>query len=61
METSTNMKNENLKKKKHLVNLPRNKSYEQNLSNIIFDPNKRDNTDIFIQILETRYHNLSSK
>lgn len=61
METSTNMKNANLKKKKHLVNLPRNKSYEQNLSNIIFDPNKRDDTDIFIQILETRYHNLSSK
>lgn len=61
METSTNMKNANLKKKKHLVNLPRNKSYEQNLSNIIFDPNKRDDTDIFIQILETRYHNLSLK
>ena len=61
METSTNMKNANLKKKKHLVNLPRNKSYEQNLSNIIFDPNKQDSTDIFIQTLETRYLNLSFK
>ena len=59
METSTNMKNDNLKKKKHLVNLPRNKSYEQNLSNIIFNPNKRDDTDIFIQTLESRYQNLS--
>ena len=61
MEASTNMKNENLKKKKYLVNLPRNKSYEQNLSNIIFNPNKRDDTDIFIQTLETRYQNLSLK
>ena len=61
METSTNMKNDNLKKKKYLVNLPRNKSYEQNLSNIIFNPNKRDNTDIFIQTLEIRYQNLSSQ
>ena len=61
METSTNMKNDNLKKKKHLVNLPRNKSYEQNLSNIIFNPNKRDDTDIFIQTLEIRYQNLSSQ
>ena len=61
METSTIMKNTNLKKKKHLVNLPRNKSYEQNLSNIIFNPNKHSETDIFIQTLETRYKNLSSK
>ena len=61
MEASTNMKNENLKKKKYLVNLPRNKSYEQNLSNIIFNTNKRDDTDIFIQTLETRYQNLSLK
>nr|QFG74985.1 MAG: hypothetical protein [Megaviridae environmental sample] len=61
MEASTNMKNTNLKKKKYLVNLPRNKSYEQNLSNIIFNPNKRDDTDIFIRTLETRYQNLSLK
>ncbi len=61
MEAITSMKKDNLKKNETLVKLPRNKSYEQNLSNIIFNPNKRDDTDIFIQTLEIRYQNLSSQ
>ena len=55
MEVSSIMKNSNLKKSDSLVKLPRNKSYEQNLANIIFNPNKKDDTNLFIKTLERRY------
>ena len=57
MESFTSMKKNNLNKKTQ-VSLPRNKSYEQDLSNISFDPNKHDDSNTFIKKLTIRYNNL---
>ena len=56
MESFTHMKNDNLKK--NLANIPRNKSYEQNLSNIIFDPSNANKKTKFMEKLEQRYKKL---
>lgn len=61
MEGITYMKKDNLKKNNTLVKLPRNKSYEQNLSSVIFDPNNSNNKLKFIEKLELRYNNLNIK
>ena len=56
MESFTHMKNDNLKK--NLANIPRNKSYEQNLSHIIFDPSNANKKTKFMEKLEQRYKKL---
>ena len=61
MEAITYMKKDNLKKNNTLVKLPRNKSYEQNLSSVIFDPNNSNNKLKFIEKLELRYNKLNIK
>ena len=61
MEAITYMKKDNLKKNETLVKLPRNKSYEQNLSSVIFDPNNSNNKLKFIEKLELRYNKLNIK
>ena len=61
MEAITSMKKDNLKKNETLVKLPRNKSYEQNLSSVIFDPNNSNNKLKFIEKLELRYNKLNIK
>lgn len=62
MESFTYMKKDNLNKKTQpsLPNLPRNKSYEQDLSNISFDPNKGNDSNSFIKKLTLRYNNLDN-
>lgn len=57
MESFTHMKKDNLNKKTQ-PSLPRNKSYEQDLSNISFDPNKGNDSNSFIKKLTLRYNNL---
>ena len=59
MESFTSMKKNNLNKKTQ-VSLPRNKSYEQDLSNISFDPNKSNDSNSFIKKLTLRYNNLDN-
>ena len=61
MEAITSMKKDNLKKNETLVKLPRNKSYEQNLSSVIFDPNNSNHKLKFIEKLELRYNKFNIK
>lgn len=59
MESFTYMKKNNLNKKTQ-ASLPRNKSYEQDLSNISFDPNKDNDSNSFIKKLTLRFNNLDN-